>query len=341
MATPTLVEGVQSVAGTTERHRPFITLGHRVDHRMTVDEALATVGADDNVYPVPMYDLESFNWSDEGQYPPEIEGYTAIKSDKYGIMGIHGNGYTITQRREILELAFEIEGLSKDDGVVDTVANLGDKAQQFIAYLRFNNLVIDPGGVADEVERGLYVATSFNGTLPNIIGYSATRIECFNQLHMILKGLSQTIKVRHTRNAEDRMRQAAKALGYVGAVEKEIIAKAEKMLGVKDGDKALTNLLDHFWPVDDDLGDLAKTRRQRERGDVRLLYEGTGNTNIDKVGRNGWAAYNAVVEYLDHAQPVKGVRGDQIAVRRAERAILPGETTNKKLTASRLVLNMN
>lgn len=333
MPTPTLVEGAPLIAGNATRQRPWMTLGKQLDRNLSLEEALAISGSDDYVYPVALYDLEN------PEHQEEVEGITGVKSDKYGIMGVHGNGYTITQRREILELAFEIEGLSKGDGHVDTIANLGDKAQKFMALVLFDDLVIDPNGIADTIERGLYVATSFDGSLPNLIGYHNMRITCFNQLQMILKGLSQMIKVRHTRNAEERMNQAARALNYLGAVEKELIAKAEQMLKV-DGDKALTKLLDQFWSLDVE-GDAAKTRRQRERGDVRMLYEGTGNTNVDVVGRNGWAAYNAVVEYLDHAQGVKGVKGNAIAVRRAERAVLPGQTADKKLQASKLVLSMN
>jgi hypothetical protein len=136
------------------------------------------------------------------------------------------------------------------------------------------------------------------------------------------------------------MQQAAVALQYVGAVEKEVVAKAEAMLKV-DGDKALDKLLDNFWPLEKDAGDLTKTRRARERGEVRTMYEGADNTNVRLAGRTGWAAYNAVVEYLDHGQGVKGVKGNMALKRKAERAVLPGVTADKKLKASSLVLSMN
>lgn len=343
MPNQTVIDGTVLMAGNVNRERPWIRLGTQVEHDMGVEEALRASGSDDHVYPVSLYDLENVGPNDsvhESAAKVEaVEGVTGVKSDKYGIMGIHSNGYTITQRREILELAYDIAGLSHDEGFIDTIGNAGPKAEKFFAYIRYPDLVIDPNGIADSVERGLYVATSFDGSLPNLIGYSSTRIACLNQLHMILKGLTQKISVRHTRNAEERMQVAARALGYVGAVEENMRKHAENMLRV-EGDDAIKALLDKFYPVDDDQGDLAKTRRLRERGDIRSLYEGNGNTNVDVVGHNGWAAYNAFVEYLDHAQGVKGVQGLKAMQRRAERAALPGVNTNKKVEASSLVLSL-
>lgn len=322
------------IAGNQDRKRAFIRLGVKVDHDMGLEEALKVSRSNDEVSPVTLYAQTEDNMV-------EVETHQALFSDLHGVVGIHSPNYEIMQRREILELAYDIAGLSHDEGRIDTIGNIGPHAEKFFAYIRYHDLVIDPGGIADRIERGLYVATSFNGTLKNIIGYSATRIECLNQLSMILKGLTQVIGAKHTRNAEERMRLAAVAQGYVGAVETQLVERAQTMLTVEDGNKALTTLLDHFWPVDDkSLGDLARTRRMRERGDVKLLFEGTGNTNVDKVGRNGWAAYNAVTEYWDHFQGVKGVQGEDIAVRRAERAALPSTLNSHKVKASEIVLEM-
>lgn len=342
MSTPTLVEQYDGTpligAGTSSRQRSYLRLGTQVDHDMGLEEALRLGGSDDHVYPVSLFDLEG--WDVTSDLPEAEEGITGIKSDKYGIMGYRSNSYTITQRRDILELAYDIAGLDPEGSHIDTIGNVGERAQKFFAYIKVPDLVVDPNGIADTIERGLYVATSFDGTWPNIIGYSDTRIACLNELRTIFKGLQQAIKVRHTRNAEERMKVAAQAQGYVGAVQAQMAQNAESMLRVKDGDKALGKLLDTFWPVPDDLSDMGKTRRMRERGDVRMLYEGQSNTNVDLVGRNGWAAYNAVVEYMDHFQGVKGVKGDKASIRRAERAFLPGTTVDSKVKASAVVLSM-
>jgi phage/plasmid-like protein (TIGR03299 family) len=338
-------EGNVLMAVNVNRGHPWHRLGHQVEEDMGIEHALEISGSDDFVAPATLYtineDEHRFLYHTDGHtyvrldQLEEVQEYQAAKSDKYGTLGVHSPGYLAMQRREILELAYEITGLSDDGAHIDTIGNLGDPLpKMFFTYIRVPDLVIDPNGVADVIERGLFAATSFNGSLANIIGYSNVRVVCFNTLNVAIKGAQQLIKVKHTINSEERMKVAARALQYVGAVEEQVVERAEQMLKVK-GDDALDKLLDSFWPLDDDLSDAGKTRRTNERGSVRMLYEGEGNTNVSKVGRNGWAAYNAVVEYADHA---KGVKVKDAGVQRAQRSVLPGPTVDMKIKASQLVL---
>lgn len=327
-------DGPLLMAANITRGHPWHEMGTILDINTSLSEALAETGSDDTVIPATLYTR-----NDDGSFE-ELESWQAVKSDQYGTLGVHGPGFNITQRREILEMAYDFVGLDPEGSHVEVIGN-SSNWRQFFAYVRVPDLVIDPQGIADTIERGLFAATSFNGTFPNFIGYSNIRIACFNAVQMAMKGASQTIKAKHTRYSEQRMEAAAIAHGYVGAVEKATIANAERMLSV-DGDKALDTILDKFYPVkDESLSDLAKTRRLRERGDIRLMYEGADNTNVRLVGDNGWAAYNAFTEYIDHASGVKvGKQTEQAGVQRANRAIFPGRFVDMKITASRLVLDM-
>jgi phage/plasmid-like protein (TIGR03299 family) len=326
-------DGILMAANITRGH-PWHELGQILSVNTSLTEALEITGSNDTVIPSTLYTR-----NDDGTYE-ELDSWQAVKSDKYGTLGVHGPGFNIKQRREILEMAYDFTGLDYDGSHVEVVGN-SPNFRKFFAYVRVPDLVIDPNGIADTIERGLFVATSFDGTLPNFIGYSSIRVACFNAVQMAMKGASQIIKAKHTRNADDRMETAAIAHQYVGAVEKATIANAEKMLSV-DGDKALDTILDHFYPVEDEkLSDIAKTRRLRERGDIRLMYQGSGNTNIDLVGRNGWAAYNAFTEYVDHASGIKlGKQAEKAGQQRANRALFPGRFVDMKIKASGLVLEM-
>lgn len=330
----TINEGSVLMAANITRGHPWHRLGKQVAADMTMAEALEISGSDDVVYPAVLYTR-----NDDGSFE-EISDYQAVKSDKYGTLGVHSPGFNITQRSEILDMAYTFTGLDPEGTHIDTIGNIGERPYIFFAYIRVPDLVIDPQGIMDTVERGLYVATSFNGSLPNIMGYSNIRVVCSNTLSMAIKGGQQVIKAKHTRNSAERLEAAAVAMDYIGAVEKQTVENAERMLRV-DGDKALDVLLDHFYPVTPDMSDAGKSRRNRERGDVRVLYQGAGNTNVDKAGPTGWAAYNAIVEYLDHASGVKvGKQVKKASAVRAERSVLPGPTVDKKITASKLVLNM-
>lgn len=340
----TIVDGRHLLAANWDRGHPWHRLGKQVHADMTMEEALEFSGSNDFVYPVPLYDIEGLETVGNGLVigpqaldDLEVPDLIGIKSDKYGIMGHASPDYEIMQRRDILELAYEIVGLSKESAHIDTIGNLGRRAEKFFVYIRVPDLVIDPSGIADTIERGLFVATSFNRTLPNIIGYSNIRVVCGNTLQMALQtGLQQSLRALHTRNAEGRLRTAAAALGYVGAVEQVVTKRAEEMLRV-DGDRALVAITEEFFPTPDDLGQTARTRRERQKGDLHILYDGPGNTNVAEVGRNGWAAYNAFAELTDHGRTVKGERKH---LDRSEGNVLPGQIANRKIKASELVLSV-
>lgn len=324
----TELEGQSTFAANVSRGHPWHRLGVEVSADMDIEGALEVVGVrHETVRPATMYTYE------DGKYE-EVEDRIAIRSNVFGNISTAGVGYEIMQRREIVELAYDMVGLAKGEAAIDTVGNLGPKGQVFFAYLRVPDLVIDSGGIGDVIERGLFVATSFDGTLPNTIGYSAIRVVCQNTLNVAFDNLGQALKFKHTRNSEERMFKAAEGLGYVGAVEREMVKRAEDMLRV-DGDRAMRKVLDSLWPVDREIGDMAKERRQMDRGAVYALYE--GEKNVGSVGRNGWAAYNAATEFIDHNRSVRGIDGKE---RRAVNAVLPGKWQDMKVKASKAVLEL-
>lgn len=338
----TTVGGRTMFVANVNRGHPWHKLGQQMRRDMSIDEAIQLCGADDHVTLEPVYGVRN----DPNTTPPSPRAFPEdrwvfVRSNKYGNMHVASPKFKITQRRRIVELAYEFVGLNPEDAHVDTMGNLGDHAQQFFAYIRCPELVIDPNGIADIIERGLFTATSFNGTLKNIIGYSLIRVVCSNTLQMAMQaGLQQAIEVTHIGDSEGRMFDAARAAGFLGAVERSVVAHAEQMLRV-DGTKALDAILDGFWPLTGQLTDKAKSRRMGSRGMVRTLYNGEGNISASRAGENGWAAYQAFVEYLDHERGgIKNTGSDPGAAQkvRAETAVMPGVIANQKIKASELVL---
>lgn len=324
------------VANVSRGH-PWHRLGVQVRADMTIDEALAYAGCDDHVTHETLYCYDP----QEGYVP--LKRWDAIRSDKFGVMNVASPKYEITQRRRMVELAYEIVGLSPDSAHIDTLGCIGDNAEVFFAYLRVPDLVIDPQGIADIIERGLFTATSFDYSLRNALGYSLIRTVCKNTLKAGFATAKQLIEVRHTKNSEELLMEAGVAAGYLGAVEKEVTEKAEAMLRV-DGRKAIQALKDHFWPVDPDLqlGEKALTRRHHHRARAETLYCGPGNVSASVAGENGWAAYQAIVEWHDFERDgVKGTAGKPRAVletKLAESAVLPGAVVNAKIKAADIVL---
>jgi phage/plasmid-like protein (TIGR03299 family) len=325
---PAVITEDKAFAYNETRGHPWHRLGKGIAHDMTQEEALVASGSNDTVEPRTIFVL-----GDDGQ-PEEVEGKIAIYSDKYGAMGIASPDYEITQRSELLQIAYEIEGLSKGAAHIDTIGNLGAHGERFFFYLRVPDLVIDPNGIADTLERGVAGATSFDGSYANMLWDSVIRPVCQNTLTAAIAQGKNFVKARHTKDSEARMKVAAAALGKVGAVDAEMTRKAEAMLRV-DGDKALKVVLDAMWDVSDpDLPHTTRARREGERMQVRNLYNGPHNISASKVGENGWAVYQAATEFFDHKRSTRNDDG----TRRAVGAVMPGKVMNEKALVAGKIL---
>lgn len=339
----TTIDGEVQFAYARQYGDPWHKLGTPVEHLMTIDEALELVNANDTVEPGTLY----MRNEDSGKLE-EVPERIGLRSDIYGPISTSGPNYEIMQRREIVELAYEIIGLSNEGigtgpAALDTVGNIGPRAEKFFAYLRTPDLVIDEGGVGDVIKGGLLVATSFDSSLKNTIGKTATRAVCENTVQVGIQGMIDGIQIRHTVNAEQRIRQAARALEYAGMAEIKQKEEIESWLKL-DGAGALNMILDNLWPIDSDLDlpHVTHQRRLNQRDSVRYFYSGEGNSCVDAVGPNAWAAYNALTEYLDHHRPVRDRKneGGDDNVKRAESAVLPGEVYKTKVRASGLITAM-
>jgi len=313
---------------------PYHRLGVQVDGYMTIQQGLELIGCKDEVIePRTLHVLDN---GVPGGALEEVEGWVSIHSSKFGTMGVRKPSYEIMDRPEILQLAFDLIGLDPDIHHLDTIGNIGNKGEVFFAYVKMPELVIDPRGVCDTIERGFVVSTSFDGSLKTTINESDIRIECLNSLILGTKFLTNGITATHVGGAEERLRRAALARDFAGAKEAEVVKRAERMLR-RDGDWALSKLLDHFYPLGPALVNSVRTRRIQARTDIRNLYDGENNKCVAKLGHNGWAAYQAFVEYLDFRRPVR-VRGGDAGKARAMAATFPGSIVNQKFAAHELVL---
>jgi len=324
----THLDGKAQFAYNAQRGDPWHRLGTRVTGDQTLAAMLEASGCDDTITLEPAYAMTS-----EGFV--EIPGTRATVSSKYGPIKAVGTVYSVNgqQRRDLARLASEIVGRS-GEACFDTMGAIGEHGEKFFAYLRFEDLVIDPNGIADIIKRGLIVATSYDMTWTNTFGATNVRAVCENTVRMGMGNLSQAIKVKHTADAAERVGQAAAAVGYAAAVEAQVQERAETMLRL-DGEAALTRALDALWPE----GETASAVSMNERATVRRLYE-EGPLNAELVGPNGWAAHNAVTEFFGYFAPIRGAGSDaERQHKRTEAAVAwDSRTAAKMIRASEAIL---
>jgi phage/plasmid-like protein (TIGR03299 family) len=210
-----------------------------------------------------------------------------------------GTRFSVHQNREVLERALKIVGASDGDAVMDVVGVL-DKGREFFATIDLGSLVIDPIGIKDTINRYLIVRNGHNGKIPITYANTDIRAVCKNTVRLGLKNASGIYKARHTPSSEVSVEDARIVLGMSADWADNFKVMAERMLSIQipEGSNRLDRVINKVFPIKA----VETERQQRNREEVstliRALY--VNERNSATYGNNGWSAYNAVIEYLDH-----------------------------------------
>jgi phage/plasmid-like protein (TIGR03299 family) len=325
-----IVNGEASMVyqGDTPWHR----LGTKVDSTLTADEMLRKANADYDVELLPVF------YMDADGVPQEMEErFITSRVNHDGTIvpfEVVKGRYNVVNNRPVYEKALSIidaaEGMDTK-AIVETVGVLKE-GREFFASIDLGSLIIDPLGASDKIARYLLVHTSHDGTSP--ISYSNTDIRavCANTVRFGQAMARSVFKARHTPNVEATLQEARQQLEFSLAWADAFKLEAEKLLAipVPVGSGKVDTVLNGLWnPLDADT-DRKERNRQAIIDDIRARY--TSDKNVGKVGANGWALYNAIVEHHDH-----GSRGS--SEKRAMASMSPTSlVTQRKFDAQVAVL---
>lgn len=331
-------KGVAKMA-YADREIPWHRLGVAMKGLQTAEEMLAAAQADYDVVTTKVAVVDT-----EGNLITNPDGSSIVIEDSRATVRVNPDGsfdglatvgtrYVVQQNRECLDYALAIVGASKGDAVVDTCGVL-DGGREFFSSLDLGGLVIDPTGINDKIERYLLVRNGHDGKTPITFANTSIRAVCKNT---VIAGIGQAPRVftaRHTRNAEHAIEEAQKVLEISTAWATQFQQTAERLLAISvpKSSTQLTKILDGVFPTK-----ATDTERQKRNRDgvvalVRGVYE--NEKNAGGYGYNGWSAYNAIVEYLDHYRDAKA---DEKALASMNNN---SWVTQKKVAAQEIILSL-
>ncbi|RFS26773.1 DUF945 domain-containing protein [Chitinophaga silvatica] len=188
-------------------------LGKLVSEYPTSAEAIDHAGLDYQVEKRNLYTLDSLNQVDAESaniFPSiAVPGYYAtVRTDNDVVLGVVGKDYQIVQNKDAFSFFDSIVG---GDGIFyETAGALGKGERIFITaklpnYIRVAN--------DDLIEQYLFLTTSHNGMGSITAAFTPIRIVCNNTLNAAMVNKSNSIKIRHTANAKDRLAQAHRVMG--------------------------------------------------------------------------------------------------------------------------------
>ena len=199
-------------------------LGTIIENYPTSSEAIVHAGLDYVVEKRPLFTYDNENYMgnpDTDIIIPEIEVpdfYATVRTDTEQVLGVVGKDYNIIQNVDAFGFFDSIVG-GKEGILYETAGALGKGERIFITaklpdYIRV--------GRNDLIENYLFLTTSHDGYGSITAAFTPIRIVCNNTLNAALKNAVNNIRIRHTTNANERLKQAHRLLGISNKLTNEL-----------------------------------------------------------------------------------------------------------------------
>jgi len=274
---------------------PWHRLGKSVEGAMTSAEAIAKAGLDWSVEKHPAFDGYTF------KDVPEVMFY--VRSDNGKLLHTASPEWKPFQNWEAAALLDDIVG--DQLAAFNTAGSLsGGKRVWFQMKL--------PGEYKikgfDKLQSYLLLANGHDGTLALRVKPTVIRVVCSNTLDVALSGVSSTFSARHTRNMALDAEKIREVIGLTHSNFMSFARQAEEIADHKIRRSEFLAMLGHTLEMTaaDVQTALVSDKYFPGQRDVKTINQlfSTGIGNYEPaIEYTAWTAYNAVTQYLDHAEP--------------------------------------
>jgi len=315
-----LSDGSTSMA--SNRTVPWGRIGVQVDGAMTAEEALTMAQLD---WRVSVSDEPVGVTTANGDYiQMDNKFITYREHPKQGTraLGVVGNRYTPIQNTEAFSFLNHL--VDESGAIFESAVSLGRGEKVAIVMKMPDSMAFANG--TDVVNQFIIATNSHDGSSSFTVAVTPLRLTCTNQIRLAVHNAKSKIALKHTAGATSKVQQARETLGLVFKYQESFEQEVEKLLSIKFTDTDYQEFVKKMIP--DPTGNGVTERRihaaQQTRADLYRLWN---SPNQQIVANTGWAAYNAVAEYVDWFKPVRG-NEDKDALR-AEK-FLDGDSSLKE-----------
>lgn len=218
-------------------------LGTTIEAYPTSAEAIKYAGLDYTVEKRPLFTIDDNNLaSNNWEAIPDIEVpnyFATARTDNDEVLGVVGNDYEVVQNVNAFDFFDSIVG-GKEGILYETAGALGKGERIFITaklpdYIRV--------GRDDLIEQYLFLTTSHDGFGSITAAFTPIRIVCNNTLNAALRGAANTIKIRHTASAHDKLNEAHKLLAISNQLAGELEEVFNHWSKIRITDSAVKRLI--------------------------------------------------------------------------------------------------
>ncbi len=198
-------------------------LGKIVQDYPNSAEALRFAGLDYTVEKRKLFTFDNENEAaneDTTIKIPEIEVpgfYATLRTDTEQVLGVVGKEYKIVQNTDAFSFFDSIVG---GEGIqYETAGALGRGERIFITAKLPGYITV---GRDDLIEKYLFLTTSHDGYGSIMAAFTPIRIVCNNTLNAALRNCTNSVTIRHTENAKDRLAEAHKIMGITNQLSGQL-----------------------------------------------------------------------------------------------------------------------
>jgi phage/plasmid-like protein (TIGR03299 family) len=284
-------------------------LGQIVQDYPTSAEAIRFAGLD---YEVVKQDIYTTCYNADGQpmdFNNRIKTHIAtMRPDTGEVLGVVGKDYEIIQNRDAFSFFDAIVG---GDGIqYETAGALGKGERIFITAKLPGYIKV---GREDLIEQYLFLTTSHDGFGSITAAFTPVRIVCNNALNAALRNHSNSIKIRHTANAKERLEQAHKVMGISNQLSTQLESIFNRWTTVKVTDPELHRLIQLAMVPNKEVLDNINTGKWDELStcfnnmcNSVFEYAMTSPTQQTETTKGSlFGAYNAVTGYFQNVRNYK------------------------------------
>lgn len=288
-------------------------LGTVTDGALTADDALRVAQMD---WYVTKELVEAIVPTADGVSRVPIDGKYATtrlhpKTGQPDVLGIVGERYEIVQNSEAFAFLNNLADIG--GAVFETAGSLRGGAKTFVTMKMPDGILV---GEQDAVDLYLLATNTHDGSEPLKVAVTPIRAVCQNTVTLAFSEAKSQVNLRHTASVSDNLLKAREALDITFAYADEFQALADAMISVPMSDDDWNAFLHTLLP---------KPKQEAENNRAEALWSTKFDSinalwkapTQENIANTRWAAYNAVVEYVDWAAPVRGNKN--VDVRRAER----------------------
>jgi len=328
------IAGKDAMFVVGKREDAWHLLGQRCLTAVNSIEAIKLAGLD-----YQMLKSQNYSYNPAGVLVP-VDSYSVFRDvDNACVASKIGAGFSIKQIKECFQFVDDLLG-ANEGSHYDSAGALYSGATIWISA-RVPKADIAIGD--DKSEMYLVFTTAFDGTCAHTGFLSRVRIVCANTRRQALSMADSKLKIKHTKNAEQRFADARIVMNGVLMDSQKLQDKLNLLASKRVTRESLDSIFDRLFPKPED-GSESK-RRTGILEDIMALYESNDNNAFPEQRGTAYNLLNAVDEYVDHYRGIRVTEsrealGMKPEVIRAENAVMGTGEKLKELALATIIDNM-